>query len=330
VSRITETIDAALHRLDRAQKRHAWSSFPAAVVKKFGDDQAGRLAALIAYYAFFSIFPLMLVLVTVLGYVLRGDPQLRQSIIHSAISQFPVIGTKIEDNVHALRGSLLALLFGIVTSLWSGMAVVNSIQNAMDEVWYVPKARRPAFPQRIARGALILLILGGMIGVSGSLATVATSAEAISPIARVVSFAVPVVFDAAFLATLFKWLPARQLSWSEVLPGAIVGAVAWETLIVLGAFLITRRIRDATELYGFFGVVIGLLSWLFLGAQILLIATEINVVRAERLWPRSLFPPPLEDQDRRALSERAEVEQAPPEQAVHVHFDRSEDRPGSG
>jgi YihY family inner membrane protein len=245
-----------------------------------------------------------------------------------------VIGVKIEQSIHALRGSVPALLFGIVTSLWAGLGVVNSIQAVMDEIWHVPKAGRRGFPQRVARGALVLLILGGLIVVSGFLAAVVTSRGEVSLLARILSFVVPVVLDAAFLAVLFTWLPARDLSLSDVLPGAIFGAVAWEVLISAGAFLVDRKIRDATQLYGFFGTVLGLLSWLFLGAQVLVIAAEINVVRAERLWPRSLFPPPLEDPDRRVLADRAEVEQARPEEDVHVHFEGSEgrqsgSRPGS-
>jgi YihY family inner membrane protein len=327
---LLDRIHRALNRLDDVQKRHVWTAFPAAVAKKFADDNAGRFAALIAYYGFFSIFPLMLVLVTLVGYVIRNDRQLQLSIIHSAVSQFPVIGAKIEQSVHALRGSIPALVFGIVTSLWAGLGVVNTIQSVMDEIWYVPKARRRGFPQRVARGALVLLILGVLIVVSGALAGIVTSSSRVPMLARAASFLIPVVLDAVFLVVLFTWLPARDVSWSDALPGAIAGAVAWEVLISIGAFLVDRKVRDATQLYGFFGTVLGLLSWLFLGAQILVIAAEINVVRAEHLWPRSLFPPPLEDQDRRVLAERAEVERARPDEDVHVHFEGVEGGPRRG
>ena len=86
----------------------------AAVVKKFGDDGAGQLAALIAYYGFASLFPLLLVLVTVLGFVLEGSPQTRDEVVHSALGQFPIIGTQLERNIHSLSGTR----FGTVVFAW--------------------------------------------------------------------------------------------------------------------------------------------------------------------------------------------------------------------
>jgi len=148
----------------------------------------------------------------------------------------------------------------------------------------------------------------------------------VSFLTRTISFVAPVALDAVFLAFLFKWLPARDVAWSDVLPGAIAGAVAWEILISVGAFLVDRRIRDATQLYGFFGTVLGLLSWLFISAQVLVIAAEINVVRAEHLWPRSLVSSALGDPDRRELSDRAEALQERPDEKVDVRFESAEGR----
>jgi YihY family inner membrane protein len=319
-----DRLNEILHRLDRAQKRHTWSAFPVAVVKKFGDDQGARLAALIAYYGFFSLFPLLLVLVTVVAFVIRGNTQLQSDIIHSAIADFPVIGAKIGRSVHALRGSVEVLVLGTVAALWSGMGVVNTIQNGMDDVWYVPKTQRPGFPERVKRGLLVLLVFGVIIAASGYLASLGISQGQVGATARVLSFVASVATNSAFLAALFRILPDEDLSWRDVLPGAVIGAVALATLVSVGAFIVDRKISQATQIYGFFAVVIGLLSWLFLGAQILLLAAEINAVRVRHLWPRSLFPPPLEETDRRALADRAAVERARPEQAVHVHFDGSE------
>ena len=319
-----DRLNQLLRRFDQTQKRHTWSAFPVAVVKKFGDDQGGRLAALIAYYGFFSLFPLLLVLVTVVAFVIRGNTQLQKDIIHSAIADFPVIGAKIGQSVHALRGSVELLVLGGLGALWSGMGVVNTIQNGMDDIWYVPKAQRPGFPDRIKRGLLVLLVLGVIIGVSGYLASLGISRGQVGAAARVLSFLASVVTNTAFLVALFRILPREDLSWRDVLPGAVIGAIALATLVSLGAFIVDRKISQATQIYGFFAVVIGILSWLFLGAQILLLAAEINAVRVRHLWPRSLFPPPLEETDRRALADRAAVERARPEEAVHVHFDRSE------
>jgi uncharacterized BrkB/YihY/UPF0761 family membrane protein len=79
-------------------------------------------------------------------------------------------------------------------------------------------------------------------------------------------------------------------------------------------------IRHAKETSGFFALVLGLLAWLYLGGQVTVIAAEINVVRARRLWPRSFFSEPLLDADRRALESSAEVEERIHEENVEVDF----------
>ena len=147
-----------LRAVDEYQKRHAWLGFPVAVLKKFGDDQAGKLAALIAYYSFFSLFPLLLVLVTVLGFLLGSSSGFATDVEHSVLSKFPIIGGDLQRNVHSLRGSGGALVVGVVGLLWGGMGVVQAGQNAMDEVWDVPRKQRPNFVSSRLRGLLLLLV----------------------------------------------------------------------------------------------------------------------------------------------------------------------------
>ena len=133
-----ETAERVVRRADRAHQRLPWLAFPYAVIKKFGDDQAGNLAALISYYAFFSLFPLMLVLVTVLGMALQRNTELREAIQASALANFPVIGEEISANVHALDATGLTLAIGIALALWAGLGVLKAMQTAMNEVWNVP------------------------------------------------------------------------------------------------------------------------------------------------------------------------------------------------
>ena len=140
-----------VRRFDRFQQRHKWSAVPIAVVKKFGDDQAGNLAALVAYYAFFSLFPLLLVFLTVLGFVLQGDPSAQESIRTSVLGQFPIVGEKLD--VQALHGSAIALVIGLATSLWAGLGVTAAARNAFDPVWAVPFKYRPNFWQSKLRSA---------------------------------------------------------------------------------------------------------------------------------------------------------------------------------
>jgi uncharacterized BrkB/YihY/UPF0761 family membrane protein len=133
-----------LKRIDTYQRRHRWLAVPVAVVKKFGDDGANREAALIAWWGFFSLFPLLLLFTAVLGFVLAGDPGAQQSIRDSALSNFPVVGPQLSNG--KLDGSTTALVVGIVGALLSGIAVTLAAQDAFNKVYAVPKRQRPNPP----------------------------------------------------------------------------------------------------------------------------------------------------------------------------------------
>ena len=128
--------------LDRLQGRHRRVGFVVAVVYKYVDDQGGYLAALITYYAFVSLFPLLLLMTTALGVVLAGHPELQQEVVQSTMGQFPVIGSQLQ-RPEELSGGALAVVIGIAGALYGGLGVGQAVQNAMDTVWAVPRFVRP-------------------------------------------------------------------------------------------------------------------------------------------------------------------------------------------
>jgi YihY family inner membrane protein len=310
-----------LRALDHRQQQSPRLGFLAAVVKKFGDDQAGQLAALIAYYAFVSLFPLLLVLVTVLGFVLQGDPGEQQRILDGALGQFPLVRDSLK--LHSLTGSSVGLTIGVVGSLLAGMGITGATQNAFNRIWGVPFKDRPNFLHARMRGLRMLAVLGTLSIVSTTAAGfVGSSSHAAAPVAAgvVVAF----VLNLALFMIAFKLLTAVEVPWRDLLPGVIVAAVFWQLLQHLGGFYIDHELKRTGPLYGIFALVLGLLAWLYLGAQLTIFAAEINVVRLHRLWPRSFFSDPLLDADRRALTSSAEVEERVREENVEVSFDEPE------
>src|SRR5262249_40325680 len=105
-------------------------------VRKYSEDQVGYVAAAIAYYAFFSLFPLLLVFTTVLGFVLDTRGHLYRSLIDSALGQFPVIGRQL--HTHSLSGSAFGVAVGVVLWLWAGTRVFMAAEDAMNRLWDVP------------------------------------------------------------------------------------------------------------------------------------------------------------------------------------------------
>ena len=306
---------------DRYQQRHKALAIPLAVVKKFADDQGGQLAALVAYYAFFSLFPLLLVLVTILAYVLQGDPGDQHTISNSVLAQFPIIGTDIGKNIHALHGHVIALVIGVLTSLWAGLGVTQASRNAFDRIWAVPFKDRPDFLRSRIRGLGLLVLLGALFIVATVVSGLVTGAVG-GPLAKAAGIALSLLLNFALFFVAFRMMTAASISTSCLWIGVLVAGIFWEILQVVGGLYIGHVFKHSTSTYGFFGVVIALLIWLHLGSQMTLYAAEVNVVITRRLWPRSLIGPPEERADRETLEALAKVEERHETEQVDVSFDR--------
>jgi YihY family inner membrane protein len=317
-------IERLLRAADRLQQRHGVLAFPVGVVKKFGDDEGGKHAALLAYYGFLSLFPLLLVFVTLLGYALAGDPGLEQRIIRTAIAQFPVAGAQIRGSIRTIEGSGVALLVGIVGTLWGGLGITQSAQDAMNTVWNIPRKNRPNFWVRMLRGLASLVLVAGVLAAT-ALAQAGTARAGV--LGRAFPFAGSLLLNLLLLTVLFQVLTGVRVPWRQLLPGAAAGAVGWSALQALGAWIVDRQLAHANLIYGVFAIVIVLLSWLYLSAQLLLYAAEVNVVLARRLWPRSLLQPPLTEPDKQVLTALAEAEERRPEQTIDVTFAPEGDDP---
>ena len=294
---------------DRFQRRHAVLGLPLAIRQKYSDDQGGYLAATVAYYGFFSIFPLLLVLTTALGFVLRGHPHLQNKIIGTALGQFPVIGPQLQS--HSLEGNTLALVIGIVGALWAGMGAVLAAQNAMDQLWGVPFTRRPDFLRARIRALLLLLVLGGGVLATTALAGAGSVGARYGLAWKVLSIVLSTVLDFFLFWVAFRVLTVHDLTWRELRVGAIAASIGYEVVQLLGGYYVGHVLTNASNVYGTFALVIGLLSFIYLAIHVTLLAAEVNVVVCNRLWPRSFSvggerPPTVGD--RAALEQRGQVE----------------------
>lgn len=312
-------LERGLRGVDAFQQRHRPTAFAFAVIKKFGDDRGGSLAALLTYYAFLSLFPLLLLLVTGLGFVLGHNPDLQKQIVDSALSEFPIIGTQLRNSVNALHGSGLALIIGLIGLLWGSLGVSQAAQHAMAEVWNIPGRERPGFFPRLARSLSIIGVLA-----SGLIATTALSGvgTAVGPamVWRFLTIAASVGINAFVFFLGYRLLTPKAIDTRHLLPGAVLGAAGWSTVQAVGGYLVAHQLRHTSEVYGFFAIVLGLLAFLSIGANLTIYSAEVNVVLARRLWPRSIVQPPLTEPDRKALREIAKREERRPEERVDVRF----------
>jgi membrane protein len=317
----------AYRGFDRFQRRHAWLGFVLAVRQKYADDQGGYLAATLTCYAFFSVFPLLLLLVTGLGFALGGDVSLQRRVLHSVLAQFPIIGPQLQRNVHSLRGSGVALGIGIAGSLWAGMGVVLAAQNAMNHLWDVPFRDRPN-PLVARVRALGLLVVFGLAGLLATgLASVAGGSSSVG--VRVGGLVLSLPMNFLIFWAGFRVLTVRDVGWRDLRLGAAIAAVMWVLLQAVGGYYVTHQLRYQSSVYGFFGIVLGLLSWLYVGAIVTLLAVEANVVARGRLWPRSFSV--VSEQaptgaDKRTLREQSSVEERRQDQEITVTFTQPSER----
>jgi YihY family inner membrane protein len=309
-----------LRSADRLQQRQRWLAFGIASWKKFGDDQAGNLAALIAYYAFAAIFPLLLVLVTVLDITLSHNPGLRDRLLTSALAQYPIIGTQLRENVHALGSTGLALVIGLVFMFLGARGIAGAIQNAFNTAWEVPRPSRPSFPWSLLRSVALILVIGiGQI-VTVTLSGIAGGAAHLIPGAgtHVAAIAVSLLLNLGLFWLAFRLATAKVVATRDLRLGAFTAAVAWQILQVAGGYVVAHFLHRSSELYGTFGLVLGLMAWLYLQAQITLYAVEMNVTWVRKLWPRTLFPPPYTKEDLAAYQMYAKAEQRRPELNIEI------------
>jgi membrane protein len=326
-------VSALVRRMDAYQQRHRWAGFVFAVAQKFGEDQAGNLAALIAYYAFLSVFPLLLAMVTVLGYVLAGSPELRQALYSSAISQFPLIGQ--QDPVRPLTGNPVGLVVGLVLAVWSGLWVAQTAQTAINTVYAVPRIGWPALPRRLVRSGELVTVGGLGLVVTTLLQGVVSGGETyglhIGGVGVVLAALVGIAANTLLFVYLFRRLTVATVTAREAAPGAVVAALAWFALQKVGTNLVNTKVHGAQTIYGTFAVVIGLLFWFYLLANVTLVCAEINVVASRRLWPRGLSSAlaarASTTADRRAYSSYPEREHQAHNIAIETRFTPAEPTP---
>ncbi|MGX9789808.1 YihY/virulence factor BrkB family protein [Mycobacterium sp. MMS18-G62] len=318
-------IERAIRSVDCWQQRHPVVAFPVAIVKKFGDDEAGNLVALLTYYAFLATFPLLLAFTAILGVALRKYPDLHAKVVNSAFAEFPIVGTQIHQQlgVEQVASTGVALTAGIVVSVLGGRGFAHALQNTLNTLWAVPKVDRPGFLPRYLRTFSLIVLLGLIVVVTGAASTAAGAATSIgfgALGARIVSVVVGMILGFGFFLILFRVAASGQVSTRCMLLGAAISAVGWQLLLIIAGFVVAHQLRHAQAVAGVFGAVLGLLAWLALQATVIVHAVEADVVRAKHLWPRSILAPPLTEADKSYYTAALRAEAQRPEQKVEIAY----------
>jgi YihY family inner membrane protein len=314
------SLERTLRRVDAFQQRHTVPAATFGLMKKYGDDNAGSLAVQVTYSLFLTIFPLLLLLVTILGIVLADDPSARQRVLNSAFGEFPIVGKTLATNVHAMkRSSVFGLVVGVLGLIYGSTGLAQSGLYSMEQIWNIPSTNRPNYLARMGRSFVFLVVLAVGLILTTALTGFGTFGRH-NFLLGVLGEALAVVLNVGLYLAAFRALTPKSVATQALLPGVIVGGVLWTVLQAFGGYVVGHDLKGASAVYGLFGLVLGLIAWIYLGVEITLYCAEINVVRHLRLWPRAMVQPPLTDADQRSLALQVMQNQRRPEQSVETRF----------
>lgn len=314
-------------RIDAFQQRHKVVGMPLSVIYKYVDDGGSQLAAQITYYAFVSLFPLLLLASTILGFVLVGQPDLQARLLDSALAQLPVVGDDL-GRPEGIGGGVTGLVVGILGALYGAMGVGQAVQNAANTAWTVPRNSR-ANPFALRGKSIVLLgVIGADVLGTSILAGIVGAATFIGPLSSVALLLGTLVIHAVTFSFVFRYATSRDLTWRQVRPGALLAAAAWLGLQYGGVAYVGRSVSTSSATNGVFAVVLGLLAFLYLTSVVVLLCMELNVVLVDDLHPRTLLTPftdnvVLTDADKRSYVRLAKAQRQKGFEKVEVVFEPS-------
>ena len=311
-------IQHLLSRIDDWQRQNRFAAPAYGVVKKFGDDGVNQFVVALGWYGFLAIYPLLLVVITIFGFI--GVASLGHGIV-ATLHQFPVIGAQFNPaNPSAnLHGSIFALIIGLLGMIYGAQGVTQTAQHSMARVWNMSELDLPGFLPRLVRSLISLFIIGGSFLANAAIASLVTGAGHSFPVRLLVFLAMLAINCALFLAA-FRALTPPPITSRSLFPGALVGSVGFTLLITIGSGLIQHQVRHSSETYGQFGIVIGLVGFLFLLAKISLYGAELNTVLARHLWPRGVVSSNPSDADNRVLYDITHQQRRRSDQVIGAGF----------
>jgi inner membrane protein YhjD len=312
---ITIIIDA----IDSFQKRYRFTAFIYGVIKKYGEDQAGYQAALLTYYAFLSLFPLLLVLTTVTGLLASSHPALQQSILKGITDYIPSLGSQLSTHVNGMHKTGPALFIGLLFAFYGARGVADAFRNGVNHLWQIPVAKRDGFPKNV--GKSLLIIIGGGTGlIIASICSGLAAGAGHGVVFRLLSLLINIVILFGLFAWLLNLSLPRHVSLRDIRSGALTAAIGLVLLQAVGAALLRHQLKNLDAVNSYFATALGLLFWLYLQAQVLYYSVEVSVVQTLGLWPRSLTNNQLTAADKRALTRRVHEERAMDGERIKTDF----------
>jgi membrane protein len=313
------SISRIIDRIDQFQQRHPSVGLPYAIIKKFGDDDGGYQAALLTYYGFLSIFPLLLVVLTVIQIIFHNNIEVRHEVSQNISHFLPGLGSALESNVHTIGKSGLGLAIGLLATIYGARGLADMLRHALNDIWQVPRMRRTGFPKGLLQSLMIMA--AAAIGFAATVAVSSFSAVLghalwVKIVANVAGFFL--LFG--LLLFVFRTATSRKVPPKDMYLGTGIAAAVIQLLLTFGSLLVAHQLKNFDTLYGTFAIVLGMLFWIYLLAQVIVYAVEIDSVRHLKLYPRAIQNNKPTPQDLHAYELYAHVDRYIPQEEIDVRF----------
>lgn len=314
MNRLTKIIQG----VDNYQRQHQAVGFIYSVIKKYGEDNGGYQSAVITYYGLLSLFPLLIVFTSLTQLALKSNSSLRHKLTSGAIHYFPVIGDQLQQAVHSPKKTGIGLIISLLIMFYGARGGASAFMYSVSSLWNTPKFKQPSFLKNLTRSFSIIAV-GGVGLLAAAILSGYTADLASDVLVKIVSTLLSLALLWLTFIGLFKLAAAGHKYVHQVLIGALIAAFGLQILQTVGGVILAHELKGLNNIYGTFALVVGLMFWLYLQAQVILYAVEIDVVRSYKLYPRSLQGG-LTDSDKVAYTKYANVARYSAKEKISVRF----------
>jgi membrane protein len=277
------------HGVDRFQQKYPVFGFPIAVVKRYSEDQIGRQAALITYYGFLALFPLILAFITIIGIIVQNDPDLQAKIYSQLFQHFPALGEDLARSFHSLKSSGIPLIIELLVLIYGARGVVVSLQEAFNRVWHTQKDVSSNFFLDNMRNLAMIMAVG--VGMTAT--TVAsywlTTVLRVNLATTIFVGIINLLFAILLFLVVFRLGTSGNIRLKNLGVGAVIAAVGLIIVQHFGAYIMGQELPKLRGAYGSFALTLGMMFWIYLQAQIIMYSLVTTAVRTQHDWPKKLL-----------------------------------------
>lgn len=284
-----DKIQTILKRVDHFQQKHPVVAFPVAVVKRYGEDKTGHLAALVTYYAFLSIFPLLLVFVTVVGIVIQNNPELQAKVIGQVLQYFPALGDSLKTSVQEIKGTGIILILELMVLFYGARGFAAILQESFNSVWHADPTQNSSFIKSNLRSLGMMASVGLGIIVGTVISFSAASIFDFGFIGTALVTLLNLVFSFGLFLVVFRLGTSSAISLKSLMAGALMATIGSIIVQHAGGYIMSYQLPKLQSSYGSFAFALGMLFWIYFQAQVILYALEATAVKVQRDWPKKLL-----------------------------------------